>query len=372
MTWMTIDDEGPPMSPEPSLKNKFTIPVGLCLVVYSINDINSQAETAEVDMGVAFFLRKSYGGKGMLKHIASHIFLVSAVTSKCRISRNAEDLSWIQHPDIVADVVAVEVHVTATFKVGMEFASFPFDVQDLLLRLYCDDWVYIFESATTYFKESSDVCYTNALVAVPTVLVSQEWGLDEIFLYYDQTCRNETMFEFSQINVHFKLVRKGEGFLYKFVLVLLMISLASWLPLGLVDVFTTSNMLTYEVGLLFTVASYRITFQSYLPITSSVSIIEWYTFFLFFFILLAILLVILCAWAESPDDINWKGRYYFVITVAVLWFLGQLGFGLWLWRLLSQRNNWRPKEPRTVCLAVRGHKGCSLKEPSMSYEVEEG
>jgi hypothetical protein len=257
--------------------DRFTIPVGLCLVIYSINDINSKAEMAEVDMGVALFLRG--GSKETLELISAHIYLISAITIKCKILRKPEDLAWIKHPDILPGVVAVELHATATFKLGMEVTSFPFDVQDLLLRLYCDTWQFYFESAETYFDEQSNVLYANALVTVPTVLMSQEWGLEETYLYYDETDSNETMFEFWQINVHVKLVRKGEGFLYKDVPVLFMISLASWLPLGLVDVFSTHSMLTYEVGLLFTVASYRSTFQSYLPISPSVSIIEWYAFF---------------------------------------------------------------------------------------------
>jgi hypothetical protein len=77
------------------------------------------------------------------------------------------------------------------------------------------------------------------------------------------------------------------------------------------------------------------------------------------------------AWAEEPDDIEWEGGFHRVLILVIVWFLGHLGFGWWLLRLLSRRNSWKPKKPPTMCLALRTHGlRYSLENPCVSYKVK--
>jgi len=275
--------------------------VGVCLLVESISEIDVKNETANVSLTVGIFCsasadeQSSPSGKNKLDALWARMSFVGVV------DMSKGDITQLRPEDYIPGTIGGEAEVTLKCKVDMDFASFPFDVQDVCIQLYCDPEVpTVLVSAEHFFRDGSQHGEACALATLPSTLVAEEWKLEAPIMYYGRTDSNETMLPFPAAIVHLKLVRKGAGYIKRFVSIISPLSLMALFPLQTPQL-ELADLFSFEVGLLFTMVAFQIIISGFLPVTSTLSILDWYTISLFTYVFV-VMAVVTAKAAYHPDD----------------------------------------------------------------------
>ena len=225
-----------------------------------------------------------------LKAIFAESFVIGQIDT-----RQEEMTSDDWGDGLPSDVYGGEVLFTSTLKVDMDLGDFPFDVQTIALRFYQQyDRKYKLVSAASFWESGSSSLYAAPVSTTPSVLISEEWDLHAPLLKIGLTLPQETISAYSQFSVLMPLSRKGGAYAGRFMVLMAAMSLAAMMPMLIPDM-SAGEMLSYEVGLLFAVVAFQLLVSSFLPVSSTISVLDKYGVFLFVFVFVCMVAITLQA-----------------------------------------------------------------------------
>ena len=318
-------------SSEESGSDDEEVRIGICFFINTIHEIDMKNETVKVGLDVALFGKMS---QQKLAEVFEEVYFAGTVDDN-----KDDELTPLQWPQMLNGVVGAELWFDLVVKVDMDFANFPFDVQDIHIRTYIGQTNYKLVSAEEFWEPGAGakVGYATALLTTPTALISEEWALAAPIVYYGKSDINEAMEEFPQANAHLKIVREGDGYMKRFVSIMSLISLATLVPLCTPQM-GVNDLLGFEVGLLFTVVAFQIIVSSYLPVTSTLSILDEYTTFLFSFTFLVMLVVaILGGLNPDMESFGFETTGIHIKWLFMIWAAAHLYFALSVKKLVDHR-----------------------------------
>ncbi|CAK0799267.1 unnamed protein product [Prorocentrum cordatum] len=302
--------------------------IGICFVISSVEDIDNVKETAAMVTDIAIFALKDTkaeddeDGKKQIKEINKELFFVHAYDDW------DEEITPITDEDLRDGVIAGEISLRLKVKVNMNCSAFPFDVQTLPILLYSGDDGRTLVSAEHFWIDGRWSGYARAVAITPTALISDEWDLTSAAAVYDKSDISETMYKQSQIGVYIALKRKGSGYFIRLVSANVMISAGAVLPYMMPSMEPTGIM-EHQVGLLFAVVSFQLLLSSFLPPTSTMTVLDHYSIGLFCFIFLLMLLPAVEGYYQGPEvdtiDPEHSSFFFFHWSFSV-WLVGHITF----------------------------------------------
>lgn len=323
------------------------VPLGLHISVTSVHDIDTAKELATVCFDADLFIKAQPDGPRTqmdcgtvpttrdeaveeLKAIFAESFVIG------QIETNQEEMTTDDWGEgLLPNVYGGEVKFTVTMKVDMDLADFPFDVQTIALRFFQQyDRGYKLVSPSSFWAPGSDSLYAVPLSTTPSMLVSEEWNVHAPLLKHDHTLPQETISAYSQYSVQLKLSRKGEAYAGRFMSLMAALSLCGMAPLLIPDM-EAGDVLSYEVGLLFTVVAFQLLVSSILPVSSTITVIDKYGVFLFGFIF-----VCMGAIAVQAHFKHDQARHFKLLAAWLLagWMVFHVGFVWMVWSVISRKH----------------------------------
>jgi len=286
--------------------------VGVHITICSIHDIDTTKETAVIDMDLCLFMR---GEKEDLSDVFGGIYFVSAISKET----DEDDSNPLYFPGMSPGVVGGEHCFTLTIKFDMDFNNFPFDVQDLLLSFYQGEFEYTFVSAAKFWETNAKSLYSTPLLCVPSALVNEEWELHSPLIHYEKSDPLETMSAFTQVTVSLRFLRKGRGYVIRYMLSMMAMSFCSLLIFIPKPAAEPADMLGYEVGLLFAVVAFQLLTSSLVPMSTTITILDQYGTFLFFFLMLTMLTISGVSWMDDSSLINWDIHAIWLFAIWLIY-----------------------------------------------------
>ena len=290
------------------------VPLGLHISVTSLHDIDTTKETATVCFDADLFIKAQPDGARVqmdcgrvptnrdeaveeLQAIFAESFVIG------QLSTTQEEMTTDDWGEgLLPNVYGGEVKFTATIKVDMDLSDFPFDVQAVAIRFFQQyDRAYKIVSPARFWAKGSESLYATPLSTTPSALVSEEWELHAPLVRRGLTLPEETISAYSQVAVQLPLSRKGGAYVGRFITLMAAMSLAAVMPLA-VPGMEPGDMLAYEVGLLFAVVAFQLLVSSFLPVSSTVSLLDKYGVFLFVFVFVCMTAVTFEARRDAADD----------------------------------------------------------------------
>lgn len=242
--------------------------------------------------------------------------------------------------ELLPDVYGGEMKCTATLKLDMELGDFPFDVQDAILRVYQQyDRVFRLVPPAKFWQKGAASPYATPLTTNSTVLISEEWDLGNPLLQFCETNPKDTISVYTAVSVHLKIARRGSGYAVRFMSVMSTLSFSGIFPLLIRPAMDAGDMLAFEVGLLFAVVAFQLLISSFLPVTSTTTVLDMYAIFLFAFIFACMIVITLGSYLGglSPEDPDFTDLTVFVPYLAGFWGLFHLLYaGLVLKKVCSK------------------------------------
>jgi len=165
---------------------------------------------------------------------------------------------------------------------------------------------------------------------LPSALIAEEWKLEAPIMYYGWTNSDETMLTFPAAIVHLKLVRKGAGYIKRFVSIISPLSFMALFPLHTPQL-ELADLFSFEVGLLFTMVAFQLIISSFLPVTSTLSIFDWYMISLFAYVFI-VMAVVTAKAACHPDDPMLEDMDGIPTALLALWIAIHASFALCVYR----------------------------------------
>jgi hypothetical protein len=274
------------------------------------------------------FVRCSDRDTGLetIRDHAKWVFLVGSLSSEQPTEENRGINEYDDDPKgdkygFVEGCAAIEFCYTTTVKVDMNLVNFPFDVQEVPLRIYDCYGDSELVPPAEFFKAGSKHKASNSVVLVRSALVSEEWEMSSPHVTFgEQSDPYETLAPYTQCTVHLKLARKGMGYAVRFVSLMCLMSLGGLLPFLVEPALEPGDSLSYQMGLLFSVIAFQLIVSSFLPVTSTTTIIDFYGMFLFSFVALCMLVITVTS--SKFDGNPESGNFWFLLLV---W----LGFHCW-------------------------------------------
>jgi len=322
--------------------------VGVHVTICSIHDIDMNNETAVVDVDISLFMR---GTQSDLEEVFEEIYFVAAISRET----DKDSLTSLNFDEILPGIAGAELCLTVKVKFDMDFANFPFDTQDLILTFYQAQYRHKFVSAAKFWKENASCLYSTPLLCVPTALINEEWTLGAPLIHYEKSDPLETMEAFTQVSVSLKFVRKGRAYAFRYIGSMTALSFASILPFVQLPAAEVSDMLAYEVGLLFAIVAFQMLTSSLIPMTTTISILDQYGLFLFFFLMLTMVTITVISWVENSAIDNWNVHACWLFAI---WMVYHLYFGIFVVNTIKRQtemlNSTKKKEFKRNAYMIKG------------------
>lgn len=284
-------------------------PIGVSCIVSSIHNVKTLEEQANVRVEILLFYQSS------VEDSAAHTDPDGKVIVHPKLKKAHEELKFLgiaDKPEVerlptpfVHTALAKGVHSATTtvllnIKCDLTFDNFPFDVQDVLVRMCFGDGSCYFATPSDFWKTDSTIGYRQVLLVPNSAMLSEAWRVAAIHALIGRTIAEETVIPSSQLTCVVKIERRGSGYFRRYVTVLALLSLCALLPL--IGRLELSDVMGFEVGLLFTVTAFQMIISSHLPVTPTLSIFDWYMILLFVFIFATMSAVSISAYYLNGDD----------------------------------------------------------------------
>ena len=256
--------------------------MGLCITITSIHSINTSRETAVVSFDATYFVASDSREHAfeLIREMAGESWVVGGIET----SDVDEGTEFNEQDGLAPGAYAIEFHRVSTVKMDMDLQFFPFDIQDLPLRIYISDTAVELVDPREFWPARSQHMCQHSLLCLPSCLISEEWQMNRPLIDFSRSDRYETLRPYPQVNVTLKLARKGAGYAIRYLSLMVVMSLGSLLPFIARPVIDTSDRLSFEMGLLFTVVAFQLIISSFLPVSSTTTVLDVYGLFLFCFV----------------------------------------------------------------------------------------
>ncbi|XP_063713429.1 gamma-aminobutyric acid receptor subunit epsilon-like isoform X2 [Symsagittifera roscoffensis] len=219
-------------------------------------------------------------------------------------------------------------HLKGTFHEQMELQDFPFDVQDLCVRLHLDD-----RSKEHFYLEAEDI---PGLLNEKAFQDHQEWVLYKMVLTGENNVDSEEQRNCDDVLVlRCNVQRKFKYFVYNCFLVMFffaVMSLCNFTNRPEHVQFRVSGTLT----LVLTSVAYKLMLSNTLPTISYLTLVDFYV--LFAILMLTVLVVAFSVLhlvfrtsdleGEEREEFFWHLDVWTVSTLALVYFLWNVGFGI--------------------------------------------
>jgi len=219
-------------------------------------------------------------------------------------------------------------HVKGTFHEQMELQDFPFDVQDLCVRLHLDD-----RSKEHFFLEAEDI---PGVLNDKAFQDHQEWVLYRMVLTGENNIDSEEERNADDVLVlRCNVQRKFKYFVYNCFLVMLffaVMSLCNFTNSPEHVQFRVSGTLT----LVLTSVAYKLMLSNTLPTISYLTLVDFYV--LFSILMLTVLVVCFSVLhiifrapslvGDEKDQLMWRLDLWTVSTLATIYLLWNVCFGI--------------------------------------------
>ena len=121
------------------------------------------------------------------------------------------------------------------------------------------------------------------------------------------------------------------GYCKRFITVMAMMSACALLPRFVKPVMDTTSALGFEISLLFAVVAFQLLISSFLPVTSTTTILDQYAIFLFFFVFMCMCVVVIESQVETQDP------WIHTAWLSAFWGVAHVYFGVMVWLLLTKQ-----------------------------------
>ncbi|XP_075240786.1 uncharacterized protein LOC142336120 isoform X2 [Convolutriloba macropyga] len=219
-------------------------------------------------------------------------------------------------------------HLKGTFHEQMELQDFPFDVQDLCVRLHLDD-----RSKEHFYLEAEDI---PGVLNDKAFQDHQEWVLYKMVLTGENNVESEEERNCDDVLVlRCNVQRKFKYFVYNCFLVMLFFAVMS-----LCNFTNTPDHVQFRVSgtltLVLTSVAYKLMLSNTLPTISYLTLVDFYV--LFAILMLTVLVVCFSVLhiifrvsdlqGQEREDFFWQLDLWTVTTLAVIYFLWNVSFGI--------------------------------------------